>query len=365
MLKRWHRAVGYLAIFLVPALVILGITVGMPSLAFATVMLVFPLARYVFGSVGAGESAPWHEAVASFLHHLPFLYAAGLVATIAYVLRSLSLDAAAGSAPHAIGLGLSLWIMMVLSTCVAHELIHRRLSAAAMVGHFIAGLAGYPVLGREHLAHHARPGDAEAAEWPRVDESMWRFALRRLRRVVGDAYGQGSAFWNPAGHDRSLDGLRLGTASSIAVCGLFAWAGGATALAVYLGAALGVMFSTQLITYIQHWGLGNDRQDYRSRHPYAWEDDCRFQAWVTLCISLHQAHHERSQRPYYLIAPRPNSPRLPASYVIMMVLCLFPRLWFKVMLPVLEDWEENTAHSAAVGRRPICFARREQPDVGG
>ena len=73
---------------------------------------------------------------------------------------------------------------------------------------------------------------------------------------------------------------------------------------------VGVAFGVQLITYIQHWGLGDDSIPDRIAYGRGWEEDCRFQAWVTLSISLHDQHHRDSRRPYYRLELSPDSPRL-------------------------------------------------------
>jgi alkane 1-monooxygenase len=355
MWKHLPSAAGYLAIFIVPGLLVLGVSVDAPSLAFGTVMLVFPLMRPVFGSVLPANGVLWNEPLALALERLPLLYAAALASATALVLRHLALQGIE-SLSFAIGLGLSLWMTMLFSTCVSHELIHRRKALDTVLGHCIAGLAGYPVLAQEHLAHHARSGDTGCADWPRESESVWRFAFRRGARVFEDAYAPGSSFWNTRARGRSVFLLRLGTFVSVAAAALFAWAGGWGGLVLYLCVAFGVWFGVQLITYIQHWGLGDDRLGENARHGYGWEDDCRFQAWLTLSISLHNGHHQHSRLPYYRIELTPNSPRLPAGYVVLMVLCLFPAPWFRVMRPVLEHWESDPGHPRSPGRRLTCFS---------
>ena len=45
-------------------------------------------------------------------------------------------------------------------------------------------MCGHPLLGAEHLAHHARPGDAHRAEVPRRHVSVWGFGVRRLARIA-------------------------------------------------------------------------------------------------------------------------------------------------------------------------------------
>lgn len=353
MWRQLTDAAGYLSIFIVPVLLLVGVAIDAPSLAFAVVMLVFPLTRPIVGTVS--EQVVWSERIATCLDRLPLLYAAVLPAVVGLVLHDLSINGIA-STSQAIGLGLSLWMTLLLSTCVSHELIHRRGVLEITAGHCLAGLAGYPVLAQEHLAHHARSGDTACADWPRIDESVWAFALRRGCRIFADAYDPGSAFWSRQAMGRSVLLLRIGTAVSIATAAAFAWIAGWGGFVLYICVATGVWFGVQLINYIQHWGLGDDHLGDKALHGYGWEDDCRLQAWITLSISLHNGHHQQSRLPYYRVFLTPESPRLPAGYVVLMVLCLFPRFWFKSMRPVLEHWEEHPANPRSPGRRLTCFS---------
>jgi len=354
MSNQWLRAALGLSMFVVPALLVIGIAIDTPILAFAIVMFVFPFMRRIVGKIQPDDPPIWNEGIATLLDRLPLIYAAVLSACIAVVLGHLASDAEP-SAGQAVGLGLSLWMLMLFATCVAHELTHRRDLRQAMVGQCVAGVAGYPLLGSEHLRHHARAGDTSGAEWPRVGESVWRFAGRRARRVFVDAYGARSAIWRPGASGRHVWGLRLATLVALITASLFAVAGGLAGLAIYLGAAIAVTFGMQLFTYIQHWGLGDDRQGDRSSHGYGWEDDCRLQAWMTLGISLHHSHHQSTYRPYYSATLAGDSPRLPAGYVVLMVICLFPRLWRAAMRPALEHWERSPNDPRSPGRNLTCF----------
>lgn len=354
MLNQLAHASGYLTIFLVPLLLVVGIGLDVPSLAFAMVMMVFPLGRRLLGHVRAGESIDWRESISTALDKLPLIYAGVLTVVVSLVVWHLVVHGAR-PLPHAIGLGLSLWMTMLFATCAAHELIHRRSASEAMVGHVIAGIAGYPMLAVDHLQHHARAGDTRSAEWPRVNESMWGFSYRRAVRILAEAYAPGSATWHRGGN-RNVQSTRVATAVSAVTAGCFALAGGLPGLALYLAVAVGVAFGLQLMTYIQHWGLGDDRQGAAAYHGYSWEDDCRFQVWTTLSISLHQAHHENGHTPYYLVSLRPDSPRLPTGYVVLMVLSAIPPLWRKAMLPALEHWERNPSDPRSPGRNLTCFA---------
>lgn len=342
-------ATGYLSIFLMPALLALGIWSEHPYLAFGTAMLVFPLARGVFGPYPEHAPIIWNERIATLLDRLPMVYCIVLLMLVLLVLALINAGAAETPA-KALGIGLSLWMTMLFATCPAHELIHRRDPREARAGRLLAGLAGYPVLAMEHLIHHTRFGDTERAEWPRVNESVWQFAGRRLYRLAD------KLLLRRHGSHLSNSQVRDSAVVTLAMLAAFTFAGGWAGFLIYLGVIVGVTFGVQVMTYLQHWGLGDDSLAEASSRQYGWEDDCLFQAWVTLHISFHQAHHEFSRLPYYRVTVTPDSPRQPAGYVILMLVCLFPRLWRRLMQPALDHWKRQPLQPRSSGRRLTCFA---------
>jgi alkane 1-monooxygenase len=295
----------------------------------------------------------WPEAVATFLDRLPVVYAALLPAA---VLIGLAWAEPFESGPASFaGFSLSLWMTLLFGTCVCHELIHRRDRKQALLGHLLAGFCGYHALGAEHLAHHARPGDTRRAEYPRKGESVWSFAVRRTMRVSRELFGRAAPVWSRQTSTPTSRGIRLALAATVLTWASFAVIGGISGACLYLVEIAGVMFGIQLITYIQHWGLGDDAIADRVSYGRGWEDDCRFQAWVTLGISLHDQHHRDSRRPYYRIDLSPDSPRLPAGYVLLMFASLVPAIWRRVMTPAFQHWLATPASPVSAGRRLTCF----------
>lgn len=343
-------AIGYLCIFLMPTLLLVGAVTDLHWLAFAAVVLVFPAARLAFGSLPL-TVPDWREGIATVLHRLPLFYVPVLAICM---LASLSLLAMPAHGPWDwIGYGLSLWMTLLFGICVAHELIHRRRADEALAGSILAGICGYPVLSVEHLAHHSRPGDLERAEYPRADESLWRFAGRRLIRVGREFLGRGTNVWSDRSRNSSLKRLRWALGSTALTAAVVTVCAGPAGLLTYAAVSAGVAFGVQLITYIQHWGLGDDPR--LVGHGRGWEEDCRFQAWITLNISLHDAHHLDSRLPYYRLSMAADSPRLPAGYVVLMFTSLVPRLWFHLMGPALAHWHLQPQAPVSAGRRLTCF----------
>lgn len=348
-------AAGYLTIFAMPTLLVVGAVTGHAFLALGTAFLVFPLMRLVFGAYKPVHELPWREGIASMLHALPAAYALFMVGSLLVVAHQLP-DVAESGAPELVGMGLSLWITMLFALCPAHELIHRRSRFERDVGSALAGAIGYPALLLEHSLHHARHGQVELAEWPGMTESAWTFAIRRLRRVAADDVNdmrRAASSWRTSASARHTV---IAHATMVAVATYFLAVAGPAGALLYLCSAAGCAFGMQLITYVQHWGLGDDAVVAGRDQPLAWEDDCRFQAWVTCHISFHQQHHWNAHTAYYRLGMAAGAPRLPAGYIVMLLLCLVPALWREAMLPVLAHWHDDPNDVPTPGRRLTCWS---------
>ena len=358
-LRQLLRASGYGAALFLPALLIVATEIDEPYLVFGTVMLLFPMTRLVFGAVPSGQAIAWRPWLAEALDQLPVAYFVAFVVALAITLGHLTARLESHEltwAAAALGWSLSLWMMMMFATCVAHTLIHAPGPNRRRLGHMLAGLAGYPLLGYEHVRHHRMSGNTHAAEWPRMDESVWRFAARRLRVLAEETISpQGLAFRGDA-RSASVQGLRLSITCTAATAGLFAFNAGWVGLAIYCAAAALVSFSVQLVTYMQHWGLGDDHLADARAQKYSWDSDCRLQAWLTMGLSLHQHHHHDGAAPYYESRLAEGSPRHPAGYVLLMVAALVPSVWRRVMHPVLQRWVADPRTQPTAGRGLTCIA---------
>lgn len=354
MVDQLLRAAGYLAVLISPALLALSGWVGEPYLLVGTVLIAFPLARSVFGAVDTREPPDWDERIAGALDRLPMVYIVFLLGALVVLVANLARSEPSITASF--GWVLSLWLTLLFSTCVAHELLHRPGRVDRTCGHLLAGLAGYAILGYEHNRHHRLPGNTAAAEWPRVDESVWRFALRRLRVIVPETLGSRGLAIAGAQGSPVVRNLRLAIAMSVATLTAFAIGAGWAGAAIYMVTIGLVGLSMQLVTYMQHWGLGDDNLENARRRELAWDSDCRFQAWVTLSLSLHQVHHRSDRRPYYRVGLAPDSPRLPAGYVLLMFAAIVPSLWRRVMIPALTYWQAHPMAPLSSGRRVACVA---------
>lgn len=343
---------GFFVVLIPPLALVLGSQLGAPWLAFVLFVAASPITRAVFGTHPV-ERLELSERTAATLHALPGLYLAVLFGSILFAASQVSsLPILGGGALT--GFGLSLWTVLVFGAFPAHEMLHRRNRAWIRAGSFTAGLCGYPVLGLEDAVHHDRPGSVSSAEWPGRTESVWAFTARRIVSAVRNGMQRNASLkatqeWGQA------TPLCCGVAGLLCASGAFWALGGWAALLVYVSAAVGVCFSMQVMTYVQHWGLGDDSIDDATGRELAWEDDCQMQAWLTLGNSFHQAHHRARDNAYFFLCPAPDSPRQPGCYVMMLGACLVPGVWRALMLPVLKQWKDDGNLVCQPGRWALCI----------
>ncbi|MEO8922990.1 MAG: fatty acid desaturase, partial [Caldimonas sp.] len=296
----------------------------------------------------------WTEGFATVLEGLPVACAAACLGATVYVvwaLRRRSLGAG-----DLAWLGGSLWAVWMFASCVGHELLHRRSELSRTMGRVLSGVIGYPLLEHEHRAHHVKGGNVEAAECPRLDESVWAFTARRSVRVFGTAW-EGDVVAASRRGNRLAGGLPVSIAATLVTAAAFGMAAGVKGLVLYALVALAVAWTMQVMAYVQHWGLGADSLSNAAVADLGWEDLCQLQGWLTLNLSYHQAHHHASAVPYYRRQPMQGSPRAPAGYGVLLFVSFVPPLWHALMRPALERWKRAPDAQRTAGRRLICIAR--------
>ena len=350
------RCTGYLAMFLPAALLMAGATAGLAWLLPIAYFVAFPLLRMVFGSQPEGEQSDWTASEVFILDWLPRIFVFGFAATMFWTLSQVAL--LAGSiTTSGVGFMVSVLVMCGLASCVAHDLAHRESRWDRRGANLICALAGYPFFVFEHLDHHGHTRDTARAHCARLDESVWSYVTRRFLKAPGQAIAMSRTI-SKAGHASVLDGVAPYVSLSVVCWVAFAAAGGWFGAALYALLVVGVPFLLNTITYIQHWGLGDDNPHIPNEvRQIGWDDDCRFEAWMILGISFHEHHHRQPRLPYYRYGPTRGAPKLPAEYAIMVLICFVPSLWRRVMLPVIAAWQADPLALRSAGRgiysRPV------------
>lgn len=112
----------------------------------------------------------------------------------------------------------------------------------------------------------------------------------------------------------------------------------------FLVYAAGGIFILELINYIEHYGLQR-RQDSdgiyeRVNIRHSWNAPHRLSNYLFFKLQRHSDHHENALKPYQTLCSYEDSPQLPHGYLVCMLLALFPKRWFAVMDPLVQEYRE-------------------------
>lgn len=341
---------GYLLAFTPVLLLVVGQVLKMPWLAFVFFFIVLPAVRPCLPDAGGSPVvlAQQSSTARRFLEAIPAALATFWLALLPwtmFVVRDLS-------GLPLLCFGLSFWVVTSVNLTVAHELLHRRGTLHRWLGRVLAACGGHFHLVEEHWVHHARAGGAHDRDVPRIDESVFAYAARRYLASFSLALDWERSAMAPTRARRRLGMIATSVLVTATTAITFYLIAGLDGINFYLLTALGTSFTLQAITYVQHWGLNDELGAAPSRIGYSWEDRCPVQAWVTLNHAFHGHHHLQPSLAFHQLHALPRSPKLPASYPVMLTIALLPPVYKRLMEPRLLDWLSSRGMDAPpVARR--------------
>jgi alkane 1-monooxygenase len=225
---------------------------------------------------------------------------------------------------------------------VAHELVHRKSKLDRALGEVLMASVSYTWFCVEHvLGHHRRvatPADPASA---RLGESVYAFVPRSVAgglasfvAIEGDYAGRrGIRWW-------SLRDRR--TRYLLGLVGLYAALlalGGPIAVIVFAVQSAVAIVLLEVINYVEHYGLVRSEVrpgEYERVQPrHSWNSTHVVTGAFLFNLPRHADHHAFASRPYWQLRAWPDSPQLPLGYATMVVVALFPPLWFRMMDPAV------------------------------
>lgn len=105
-------------------------------------------------------------------------------------------------------------------------------------------------------------------------------------------------------------------------------------IAAFVGAAL-----LETVNYIEHYGLQRDfaKSTYERVKPaHSWNSNHAIGRLMLFELSRHSDHHYLASRKYQILRHLEEAPQMPTGYPGMILLALFPPIWFKVMHRQME-----------------------------
>ncbi len=226
---------------------------------------------------------------------------------------------------------------------VAHELIHRSSMFEQLLGRLLLLTTLYMHFAIEHVyGHHkhvATPGDPATAKkgesfylfWIRtVPEqfiSAWHIEKKRLsKRKLSVLSLQNEMIWFMVIQLLLLVSLGLFLSFS--------------ALLVFVSSSVLAFSLLEAVNYLEHYGLERRMESKRYEkvdHHHSWNSDFVISRMFLFELSRHSDHHATASRKYQVLRTFDDSPQLPTGYPGMILLALFPPLWFKIMDPLVEQ----------------------------
>ena len=97
------------------------------------------------------------------------------------------------------------------------------------------------------------------------------------------------------------------------------------------------------VNYIEHYGLSrtqtSEQQFERVQPHHSWNSNHIIGRLMLFELSRHSDHHYLASRKYQILRSFDNAPQMPTGYPGMILLSLFPPLWFKIMHEQMKKYK--------------------------
>ncbi len=238
---------------------------------------------------------------------------------------------------------------------IAHELGHR--SGRMAQFHAKLALASVSYMhffiehNRGHHVHVATPNDPATS---RLNQSVYAFWWQSVMGSYRSAWQIERKLLAKAGQpvwSRHNDMIWFAVCP-VVVCAVLT--GGITALTGTFSWTVPIFFCVQSlvailllesVNYIEHYGIMRREVSpnrYERVNPlHSWNASHFISNLVLFQLQRHSDHHAYAARPYQVLRHFDESPQLPFGYPLMIIMSLVPPLWFRVMNPRLQAWQER------------------------
>jgi Fatty acid desaturase len=241
------------------------------------------------------------------------------------------------------------------ATNVAHELTHRTQDQLAMLaGRWLLAFSFDTSFSIEHVYGHHRnvctpadPATSRRGEYALAfflrstlhgNISAWRIETDRLRR-------KDLGLWSLK--NRMITGQFM----SLAILAVAFAIGGMWAAAAFIIAAIQGKLYLELVNFIEHYGLVRvPGKGVEAKH--AWNTYKLISSGLLYNLPRHSHHHMYAAKPFWTLEKEPEGPTYPYGYMIMILISLVPPVWYRVVDPLLAEWDQT---SASDGERAILM----------
>ena len=229
---------------------------------------------------------------------------------------------------------------------VAHELGHRVNKMEQTFAKLLLLTSLYMHFFIEHnKGHHkhvATPHDPSTAKYNQTVYAFW------IQTLIGTYLSA----WKIANEEVEKKGKRWYSLQNemllfqiiqlLFVLTIYYFFGTMSALLFVLAAFMGGLL-LETVNYIEHYGLSrtqtNEQQFERVQPHHSWNSNHIIGRLMLFELSRHSDHHYLASRKYQILRSFDNAPQMPTGYPGMILLSLFPPLWFKIMHQQIKKYK--------------------------
>ena len=331
----------YLTAYLVPVFCIIGITLK-GGFLFLTPVIIFglvPLLELVMPQItdNLEEYERSRKLSTKFFDvllwlNLPIIYCVLFYGIYSYALSSYS-------TAETIGLIFSLGIVTGSNGInVAHELGHRQESWERFLGKALLLPSLYMHFYIEHnYGHHQKAATVDDPASARYNENVYAFWLRSVPNQYINAWkiqkqllkSQSQSFFSL---NNDMFWYQIIQFNYLLFAGLiFGW----QVCLLLIAVAITGFTLLEIINYLEHYGLQRKKKKsgrYEVVRPvHSWNSNHALGRILLYELTRHSDHHFRASKKFQVLDHHEISPQLPYGYPTMMVIALFPPLWFSLV----------------------------------
>ncbi len=344
------RGIKYVLVYTTPLIVLLSIYSG-NEWSFSAVILLFGIIPFLelFTKGSAINLEKVEEELAKEDKRYDWLLY-GLVPLqyiiLVYFLYQVSLE----NLPLYYKLGATLAFGMacgILGINAAHELGHRITWYEQLMSKLLLLTTLYMHFFIEHnRGHHKNVSTDDDPASSRIGETVYAFYFRTIWGSWRSAWHlereklkrKHLSFWSIKNEMLLYQIVQL-----LLIVTIWVAFGGKTLLFFMLGSLIGILL-LETVNYIEHYGLRRKKngENYERTLPiHSWNSNHPLGRLLLLELSRHSDHHYMASRKYQLLRHFDESPQMPTGYPGMLLLSLFPPLWFKVMHKRIDVYRQT------------------------
>lgn len=236
----------------------------------------------------------------------------------------------------------------ILGINVAHELGHRHKKSEQNMSKALLLTTLYMHFFIEHnRGHHKNIATVLDPATSRRGENIYQFYFRSVTQGYLSAWKLENSRLRKQG--TSIFSFRNEMIQFTAIEGLFMLGiflvFGLTGLIGFIFASIFGFLLLETVNYIEHYGLERKEiQDgvYEKTKPcHSWNSNHPLGRLLLYELTRHSDHHFHAGRKYQVLRHFDIAPQMPTGYPGMMITALIPPLWFSIMHPQIERYQQK------------------------